>query len=160
MNALHSRVQRAVEASGATVKIHDHSALETEIKSPADFSEAIGLPLSRVSKSLFLRKKEGGYVVAVLGMTERVDFKKLAGLVDSKHVEVATAEELQTTLDYPRNGVSPIGVPLTVKVVMESTLLEFPTIAVGGGSTGIEIEIAPNDVLSIASASVGPFASS
>lgn len=160
MNTLHSRVQRALDASGAIVKIHDHSAFEIEIKSPADFSEVVGLPLSRVTKSLFLRRKEGEYLVAVLGMTERVDFKKLAELVESKHVEVATADELQTMLDYPRNGVSPIGVPQTVKVVMEATLLGFSTIAVGGGSTGIEIEIAPDDVLSIASATVGTFASS
>lgn len=154
MNSLHPSVQKAIDASGSRVVVHDHSSFEVEIKSPNDFSQAVGLPLERISKSLFLRRRDGGHLVAVLGMTQRVDFKKLAVFVGAKHVDVASPEELQATLGYPRNGVSPIGISEDVVVIMDRALFGYPTITVGGGAMGIEVELAPYDVCTMSGATV------
>lgn len=152
MNQVHPRVASALGDRIGEVVIHDHSSFPTEIRGPDDFSNAIGIPLGRVTKSLFLRRRDGGYAVAVAGVDRRIDFKTVAAALGVPRVEVASPAELEAELGYPRNGVSPLGIPAEVPIVVDAQLLEAATITVGGGAAGIEVELPPATLQSL----VGP----
>lgn len=143
MNQVHPRVASALDARIAEVVIHDHSSFPTEIRSPDDFSDAVGIPLSRVTKSLFLSRRDGGYAIAVAGVDRRIDFKAVAAALGAPRVQVASPAELEAELGYPRNGVSPLGIPADVPIVLDAQLLEAATITVGAGAAGIEVELSP-----------------
>lgn len=152
MNEMHPRVASALQALVEEVVIHDHSSLPREIRSPDDFSRAVGIPLSRVTKSLFLSRPDGGYAIAVAGMGRRIDFKRVAAALGVPRVEVASPPELEAKVGYPRNGVSPLGIPEDVPIILDAQLLDAPTITVGGGAVGIEVELSPGTLRSL----VGP----
>lgn len=88
------------------------------------------------------------FALVVASMGSKVQFRSLAAQLGVKRVEVASSDELSAVTGYPRNGVSPFGVA-GVKVFVDSGLLRFPTILVGAGAIGVELEMAPADLVSV-----------
>jgi Cys-tRNA(Pro)/Cys-tRNA(Cys) deacylase len=85
----------------------------------------------------------------------RLNFKATASAIGTNRVEAASPEDLQARRGYPRNGVSPLGLAEDITVVVDRLLLDYPTVLIGGGATGIEIELSPADLIRISAATVG-----
>ena len=150
---LHENVLSAIRGLESGCKVHDHRDLATEIKTPADFAAALGYPVERIAKTLFLCSPDRqAYAAAVCPVSRRLDFKSAASAVGLMKVEVASAEDLAAKTGYPRNGVSPLGLADGIQVVVDRALLDHPTILIGGGAVAVEIEIAPADLMRISGA--------
>lgn len=155
MNELHQNVQAAINKLEAKYKIHDHRKLSSEIKSPNDFATALGYPIQRITKTLFLRGQDGqSYAAAVCSIDRRLNFKSVACVIGAKRVETAPPEDLQLKTSYPRNGVSPLGLAEDITVVVDRLLFDYPTVLVGGGAAEIEVELSPSDLVLISRATV------
>jgi Cys-tRNA(Pro)/Cys-tRNA(Cys) deacylase len=158
VSALHPKVAGVLGASEHTV--HDHARFDRAITSPADFAEALRYPLDRITKSVFLSPQSAAqpdarYAVAVCGMGRKLDFAAVSAALDARgRMQVATPEQLGAVLGYPRNGVSPLGAPQGVAVLIDSAVLDHDTVLVGGGAVGIEVEIAPGLLVALCSARV------
>ncbi|KZE43293.1 hypothetical protein AVW09_00695 [Microbacterium sp. T32] len=87
-------------------------------------------------------------------MNHKLDFAAASEAAGVGRLEVGKPEELAEVLGYPRNGVSPLGIPGEVPVLIDAELHNFPTILIGGGATGIEIEIAPDTLAHLTGAVV------
>lgn len=155
MNELHQRVQVVISTLGTSYKVHDHSTLPATIRNPADFAAALGYPIHRITKTLFLRSHDGqSYAAAVCATDMRLNFKSTAKAIGIKRLETASSEDLQFKTGYPRNGVSPLGLPDDVVVIVDKGLFDYPTVLIGGGATGIEIELSPTDLVQLSGATV------
>ena len=77
-----------------------------------------------------------------------VQLDLVAKLLEVNKVTFASREDLDLMLGYPPTGVSPLGGGST-PVFIEETLLAYPTILVGSGSVGVEIECSPVDLARI-----------
>ncbi len=152
---LHKNVQAALNGLQTDYKIHDHSEFSPEIKSPQDFAAALGYPIQRITKTLFLRSQDRQvYAAAVCSIDRRLSFKSTASAIGVNRIEVASAEDLRARTGYPRNGVSPLGLTKNITVVADRLLFDYPTILIGGGATAIEIELSPSDLISISGATL------
>ncbi|WP_187774231.1 aminoacyl-tRNA deacylase [Lolliginicoccus suaedae] len=159
MPTVHGRIREVLDRGDLDVTVHEHASLPGPIRSPQDFADALGYSLDRITKSVFLRARNGAsHAVAVCAMGRKLDMGRVAGLVGTGRMELAGAEELARVLDYPRHGVSPLGVPSPVMVLVDAGLLDQPTILVGGGAAGVEVEIAPRDLVAAAGAVVADLA--
>lgn len=154
MNMVNPRIIEVLDVSKAPYEIHDHSSYATTIKSPADFSKAVGLPLNQITKSLFLKQSDGKYAVVVAAMSKQIDFKRVAELLTVPRVEFGKPDELDRITGYPRNGVSPLGLPSDIPILLDSDLLAHPTVSIGGGAIGVEVELSPKLLVSLAGARV------
>jgi Cys-tRNA(Pro)/Cys-tRNA(Cys) deacylase len=155
MNKPHKNVVDAISRFPTEYKIHDHSKLSSEIRNPNDFAAALGYPIQRITKTLFLRSHDGqSYVAAVCSMDRRLNFRSIANAIGTTRVEVASSEYLQIETGYPRNGVSPLGLAEDITVVVDRLLFDYPTVLVGGGTIAIEIELSPSDLVRISRATV------
>jgi prolyl-tRNA editing enzyme YbaK/EbsC (Cys-tRNA(Pro) deacylase) len=149
---LHPRVRAAMQRAGVPYRIHRHADQPFPIDGPADFARALGLPLARVTKSLFLRCQcHGKYFVVVCSAHQRLSLPRLAVLVGCKRLEVASPEELAIVLGYPSQGVPPMAVG-GVQVLMDEALLAHPTLLTAAGEVAVEIEIAPADLRKVSRA--------
>jgi len=131
-----------------------HKDLQIDIRSPHDFARALGYELDRITKTLLLRSTERDeFAVVVLSINKRVQLERIAELLQTKRVQMATKEELSTILDYPPTGASPLGAdPLSV--IIDSGLMDFPTVLVGAGEAAVEIEISPQALVQVTNANV------
>jgi Cys-tRNA(Pro)/Cys-tRNA(Cys) deacylase len=155
---MHPNVQRDLERSGVAYTIRRHDDLPVNIRSPGDFAQALGYTIERITKSLLVRcQRQPLFAVVVCSTGAKVQWPVIAERLGCRRVELASAAELQEQLGYPATGVSPIGVGAT-PVFMDQRLLELPTILVGAGVVGVEIEIAPADLRVITQAAVLPLA--
>lgn len=149
----HKNVQAALSGLGAEFKVYDHGKLPSEIRSPLDFAGVLGYPVQRITKTLFLLSHDRQVAAAaVCSVDRRLNFKSVADVVGAKRLEVASETELHARTGYPRNGVSPLGLAPDIAVIVDSPLFEYPTLLIGGGATGIEIELSPADLLRTSSA--------
>jgi Cys-tRNA(Pro)/Cys-tRNA(Cys) deacylase len=153
---VHKKVQAALESSGVSYRTQRHKDLPIEIRSPHDFARALGYDLERITKTLLLRSTERDeFAVAVLSINKRVQLEKIAELLQTKRVQLATREELSRILDYPPTGVSPIGAG-ALPVIIDAGIMEFPTVLVGAGEAAVEIEISPQALVQVTDAKVMP----
>ena len=148
MTTIDPRVRRHIESLDVLCTIRYHRDFPADIRTPADFADALGYELARITKSVFCRaQSKGSYAVLVAPMDQRIDFKRAAQALDAGRLEVASPEELEQITGYPRHGVSPFGLDSKVSVVVARELLRYESVLVGAGALGVEIEVSPLELI-------------
>ena len=94
----------------------------------------------------------GGYFVFVVPVAEELDLKKAARAVGEKSVEMIHVKDINKVTGYIRGGCSPIGMRKQYKTVIHSSALSIDKIIVSAGKIGVQIELAPADLISLINA--------
>ncbi|MCE1252823.1 MAG: YbaK/EbsC family protein [Anaerolineae bacterium] len=153
---MHANVAAVLTNSKVNWVLHFHKNYG-EIKSPVDFAAALNVDIGRISKTLFLRMTpQTGFALIVCSISRRIHIANVSKALNCARVELAKPEELAHLIHYPPKGVSPLGVE-GLPVLMDESLLIYPSIWIGAGSTGEEIEINPQDLALISNAITGSF---
>ena len=114
---------------------------------------ALGMPPERVFKTLIAEVDER-LIVAVVPVAGSLDLKALAGAAGGKKARMADPAAAERATGYVTGGISPIGQRRSLPAVLDATALNFGTILVSAGQRGLEIEIAPADLIRAAGAGV------
>jgi Cys-tRNA(Pro)/Cys-tRNA(Cys) deacylase len=70
--------------------------------------------------------------------------------------KIADAEQ---RTGYVRDGISPLGQRQQLQVVLDQSAQELPTMYVSAGKRGLQLELAPADLIRLTGATVAPPAS-
>lgn len=111
-------------------------------------AEELGEDINRVFKTLVLHGDRSGYFVCVIPGNMEVDLKAAAKVAGAKKAEMIHMKELLPLTGYIRGGCSPIGMKKSFPTYFHSTVMEFDTIFVSAGVRGLQLEIAPGDLVS------------
>ena len=112
-------------------------------------------PISRtVFKTLVARGDKTGFVVFCIPVAEELDLKKAARASKNKSVELLHVKDLLPTTGYIRGGCSPIGMKKSFPTYIHSTCRLYDSIYVSAGVRGLQIRIAPDDLIRTTDASV------
>ena len=123
----------------------------------AEAAEALGVASGRVFKTL-VAEVDGALTVGVVPVTAQLDLKALAAAVGGKKAAMADVAAAERATGYVAGGISPLGQRRRLPVVIDATALEFPSVYCSGGRRGLEIELAPGDLVRAANATVAPIA--
>jgi Cys-tRNA(Pro)/Cys-tRNA(Cys) deacylase len=118
-------------------------------------ADALGLDPATVFKTL-LAEVDGSAVVAIVPVTGQLDLKALAAARAGKRarmMEVAAAERLT---GYVAGGISPLGQRKPLPTVIDASADALDTMYVSGGQRGLDIGIAPADLVRLTSATYAP----
>ena len=99
-----------------------------------------------------------GYFVCVVPGNMEVDLKKAAKAAGAKKAEMIPMKELLSVTGYIRGGCSPIGMKKPFPTFFHTTALEHPVIYVSAGVRGLQIKIAPTDLIEFCGATVADIA--
>ena len=117
-------------------------------------AEELGEDIATVFKTLILRGDRTGYFVCVIPGDKEVDLKAAARVSGNKKADLIPMKELLPTTGYIRGGCSPIGMKRPFPTFIHSTCLEHARIYISAGVRGLQIAIAPTDLISYVGATV------
>lgn len=121
-------------------------------------ADSLGQDIAKVFKTLVLHGDKTGYVVCVIPGDKEVDLKALAKVSGNKKVEMIPMKDLLSVTGYIRGGCSPIGMKKRFPTFFHSTATEHEVIYVSAGVRGLQVEIAPQDLITFVQATVAPVA--
>lgn len=118
-------------------------------------AEQLGEDIETVFKTLVLVGDKSGYIVCVVPGNHEVDLKLAAKASGNKWVEMIPMKELLGVTGYIRGGCSPIGMKKRFPTYIHQSCMEHDAIYISAGVRGLQIRIAPQDLISFVGAEVG-----
>lgn len=113
----------------------------------------LGQDPARCFKTLVARGHSGAYHVFLLPVAEELNLKKAAKAAGEKSVELVHVKELLPLTGYVRGGCSPIGMKKPFPTLIDQSCLEGEEMMISGGKKGVQISLAPRDLLAYTGAS-------
>ena len=117
-------------------------------------AEELGEDIATVFKTLVLRGDRAGLFVCVIPGDKEVDLKAAARVSGNKKADLIPMKELLPTTGYIRGGCSPIGMKKPLPTFIHSTCLDHERIYISAGVRGLQIAIAPADLVAYIGAAV------
>jgi len=136
---------RAAQAAGVAFALHEFEL--PEAAGTEAFPAALGVPAERVFKTLIVRLAGAGLAVAVVPLPRQLDLKALAAAAGARGAEMADPRDAERATGYRVGGISPLGPKRRLPVYVDASALDFETIFVSAGRWGLELELAPGDLL-------------
>jgi Cys-tRNA(Pro)/Cys-tRNA(Cys) deacylase len=146
---------------GVDFAVHefDHSSGERNYGAVA--AESLGIDADRVFKTL-LAKVDGspspGVAVGIVPVSGQLSLRELAQALGAKRAEMCDPSIAERLTGYVVGGISPFGQKKRLPTAIDESCRDHGTIFVSGGKRGLEIEIAPDDLIAVLDAVVAPIA--
>lgn len=118
----------------------------------------LGEDINTVFKTLVLHGEKVGYFVCVVPGNMEVDLKKAARVAGAKKADLIPMKDLLGVTGYIRGGCSPIGMKKPFPTFFHSTALDYTDIYVSAGVRGLQIKIAPDQLVKFCNATVADIA--
>jgi len=151
----------ALVALAAAGVPHTAHVYEHDPSSPVGYgleaAQVLGIPPEQVYKTL-MATVDGALTVAVVPVTRMLDLKALAQAVGGKKAAMADRSAAERATGYVVGGISPLGQKSAHPTVVDETVWLFDTVFVSGGRRGLDVELAPDDLVRLTDATVADIA--
>ena len=138
----------ALSKAGVAFTLHEYDYDPNAARIGMQAAQALGVDPARLLKTLMA--KAGNATVCVLVPSDaEVNLKKLAAAAGAKDAAMLAAAEAERITGDHVGGISPFGQKKRVRVFVAQSALAHRTVIVNGGRRGLQIELAPNDLVRV-----------
>lgn len=123
----------------------------------AEAAEALGAPPGRLFKTLVV-SVDGRLAVGVVPVGGSLDLKAIAAALAGKKATMAEPAAAERATGYVTGGISPLGHRSRLPVVVDASARDWDTVYVSAGRRGLQVSLAPDDLVRVANATVAPIA--
>ncbi|MFD0687066.1 Cys-tRNA(Pro) deacylase [Actinomadura fibrosa] len=120
-------------------------------------ADALGIPHDRIFKTL-LAEVDGRLTVGVVPVSASLDLKALAAAAGGKKARMADPDVAERATGYVVGGISPLGQRRRLPTVVDASASALATLYVSAGRRGLQIELAPADLVRLTGALVAAIA--
>ena len=138
----------AATRAGIVFSVHEYPHDPRAESYGLEAVEKLGLDPSRVLKTL-VADVDGTLTVAVVPVGVQLDLHALG-----KRARMADPAEAERATGYVTGGISPLGQRRVLPTVVDESALGFDTVHVSAGRRGLELELAPADLVRLTGARV------
>lgn len=139
-------------------RLHSYAHAGGQAYGP-EAAEMLGLDPARVFKTL-VAEVDGKLTVGVVPVSAALDLKALAAAVGGKRARMADVVAAERATGYVAGGISPLGQKKRLPVVLDTSAQAFETVFCSAGRRGLEVELAPAELVRLTGATVAPIAAS
>jgi len=149
-----------LDAAGIAFRVHEFHHEPGERSFGLAAAAALGVEPERVFKTLVAdvvdgpahagRPARAGAVAQVVGIVPvvcQLSLRELAAAVGGKRAEMCDPAVAQRVTGYVVGGISPLGQRRRLPTVIDETSGLHDTIFVSGGRRGLDLELAPGDLV-------------
>ena len=142
-----TNVIRLLESEGIGHRVHSYEV--DAVFDAASAARKVGVEPERVFKTLVASGGGTVHLVFCLPAVLDLDLRKAAAVSGCRKVELISPDELLPLTGYLRGGCSPLAMKKAFPTFLEETSQLFDTILVSGGSRGVQVELAPSDLMAL-----------
>jgi Cys-tRNA(Pro)/Cys-tRNA(Cys) deacylase len=145
-----------LERAGVAHHTHPYSAPGVAAYG-TEAAEAVGPDPRRVFKTL-VAEVDGAPVLAMVPVAGTLDLKALATARRGKNAVMADPADAERLTGYVTGGISPLGTKRRLPVVVDASALEHPSVYCSAGRRGLQVELAPADLVAATAATTAAVA--
>ncbi len=143
---------RALDRARIAYTVHEYPHDEKTAEAAGGYGQeaahALGVDPATVFKTLLV-DVDGALVVAICPVDARLDLKAVARAAGGKKAALADPGVAQRATGYVVGGISPLGQKKRLTTLLDASAQQHPTILVSGGRRGLDLELAPGDLLTL-----------
>ena len=140
----------ALEAAGIPFTV-----MRTEIARSAEESAAFqGIPVGSLLRSILVRRAQDDFLFVLVPGGRRFNWPKLRQLLGTNRLTLPTEEEAKAETGYVRGAITPFGARRPWPVIADASIEALDLVAIGGGARGVNVHLAPADLIRATDAQV------
>ncbi|MDP4201487.1 MAG: Cys-tRNA(Pro) deacylase [Bacteroidota bacterium] len=144
---------RILDRMGITYELVAYEVDESDL-SAVHVAAQLGQNVEQVFKTILLRGDRNGVFVCIVPGAEEVNLKLAASVSGNKKAETVAMKELLPLTGYIRGGCSPLGMKKPYPIFLHSSATQFPFIYISAGQRGLQLKLAPADLIKAVNATV------
>jgi Cys-tRNA(Pro)/Cys-tRNA(Cys) deacylase len=148
---------KALEAAGVPFALHAYRHDPSAASFGLEAAQALGVPAAQVFKTL-LAQVDGNPAVAVVPVSGSLDLKLLAAALGHKRAVMADPKDAERRTGYVVGGISPLGQRRPSPTVVDESAQLHSTVFISAGKRGLDLELAPADLIRLTGAIVAGIA--
>lgn len=149
----------ALDLAGVPYTLHPYHHDSSAPSFGLEAARSLGVPPARVFKTL-LADVDGELVVAVVPVSGSLDLKSLARAAAGKRAVMAATSRAERATGYVVGGISPFGQRQRLTTIVDESARGHATVYVSAGRRGLDVEVAPADLIRLTSAKTATIARS
>ncbi len=123
-------------------------------QSAQESADLQGVPLGALLRTIVVRRGEDDYLFVIVPAGRRFDWPKLREHLGVRRLTLPDAEEARAATGYERYTITPFGATRAWPVIVDAAAMQHDVVAIGGGGFGINIHLAPADLVAHLDATV------
>ncbi len=162
MTAAATRALELVARAGVVHRVHPYALPERHGRARDERPDygheaaaALGVEPARVFKTLVVQVGDG-LVLAVVPVDRELDLKRVATAAGGRRAVMAEPVKAEHATGSVVGGISPLGSRRPLPVIVDPSALERDTVFVSAGRRGLQLELAPRDLVRLCNAIVAP----
>lgn len=144
---------RELERAGISFSVRTYEVDENDL-SGIHVSEQLGEDPGQGFKTLVTETPDGDHVVCCIPVAEELDLKVAAREAGEKSLAMMHVRDLVAVTGYMRGGCSPVGMKKRFRTLIDETCVLWDEIFISGGRRGLQLAIAPDDLVAFTGARV------
>lgn len=132
---------------------HDPAAPSYGLEAAA----ALGVDPALVFKTLLVETDQG-LGVGIVPVDTTLDLKAIAAALGTKRATMADPKAAERSTGYVVGGISPVGQKKQLPTVLDDSATDHPAVLVSGGKRGLDLELTPQDLLTVTRGRAAPIA--
>lgn len=136
---------------------HHDAAAGAELGYGGEAARALGADPATVFKTLVASAGDE-HVLAVVPVAAKLDLKALARAAGARRATMAERADAERLTGSVIGGISPLGGRTRLPVILDESALGHRAILVSAGRRGLDVELAPGDLLRVTGGAAAPIA--
>lgn len=125
-----------------------HRVVRTALPdSPEESAGLQGIPLDALLRTIVVRRGEDDYLFVLVPAGRRFDWPRLRAHLGVSRLSLPDADGARAATGYVRFTITPFGSTHAWPVIVDATALLQSAVSIGGGVRGVNIHLAPSDLV-------------
>lgn len=146
-------IKELLDRNGMAYKVSEHEPVYTSERA----ARIRGVELKTGVKALVLKSMEGSFVIGLVAADKKIDLKKLAKIVKTKRLRLASPQDVLKITGCEVGSVHPFGNLHELPTYLDSSILENDVVNFNAGLHTVSIEMKAKDLVKVIGSSIRVF---